>query len=280
MKRILVVWALLVCWLAGCSASGTAEKLDANAAAATVEHHQTAAPSSEPSPAIPNLQAELADGQNTTSTSQISSFDFRNFTYELPRGWQNPDGTAEMRLVDGKAAPIAKDIDQNLDDEQRAAAKSQRRIGMSLVTVKYMDLTGDGADEAVVVLKIETGGSALPQIAYVFRWKNSAPEQIWYFRTGDRADGGLKNFFPDNGLFIVELYGQDRFILGQIETGKITGDEEQLCCPTHFTRSAYKWNGSTFLLTGKRHTFSLADPSAPPQENLGDKVNAPQKSKK
>lgn len=279
MKRSLVVWLLLGCLLAACSKSDTAEKLDTNTVTAAIEPQQ-AAPSPRPSPTVPNLQAELIDARNAASTSPIASFDFKNFTYELPRGWQNPDGTAEMRLVDGKAAPVAKDIDEKLDDEQRAAMKSQRRIGMSLVTVKYMDLTGDGVDEAIVVLKIETGGSAVPQIAYVFQWKENAPEQIWYFRTGDRADGGLKNFFAENGLFVIELYGQDRFILGQVETGKITGDEEQLCCPTHFTRSAYKWNGSTFLMQGKRHTYSLSDPSAPSQENLGDKVNGPPKGKK
>ncbi len=237
-------------------------------------------PSATPTPAIPNLQAELTAGRNTTSVFPIGAFDFKNYTYELPRGWQNPDGTAEMKLVNGKAAPVAKDISENADDEQRAELKTQRRIGMTLVTVKYMDLTGDGADEAIVVLKVETGGSAVPQIVYVFEWKNGAPEQIWLFRTGDRADGGLKNFFAENTMFIVELFGQDRFILGQVETGKITGDEEQLCCPTYFTRSAYKWNGAAFLLQGKRHTYSLADPSAPSQENLGDKVNAPPKGKK
>lgn len=237
-------------------------------------------PSAEPSPTIPDLQAELTDGRGTTSVFPIGAFDFRNDTYELPRGWQNPDGTAEMKLVNGKATPVSKDISERLGNEPRAELKTQRRIGMTLVTIKYMDLTGDGADEAVVVLKVETGGSAVPQIVYVFAWKNGAPEQIWLFRTGDRADGGLKNFFAENGMLVVELYGQDRFILGQIETGRITGDEEQLCCPTHFTRTAYKWNGSTFLMQGKRHTYSLSDSTAPAQENLGDKVNNPQKGKK
>jgi hypothetical protein len=103
---------------------------------------------------------------------------------------------------------------------------------------------------------------------------------IWPFRTGDRADGGLKDLRLENGNLVIELYGQDRFILGQTETGKITNDIEQLCCPTHFSRSVYKWNGKNFLMQGKRLTFSIADPSTPPVENLGDIVNAPPKSKK
>lgn len=237
-------------------------------------------PVATPTPALPDLQAELADGRNTTSVFPIGTFDFKNFTYELPRGWQNPDGTAEIELKNGKAAAVGGHVSDGLSNEAKAVAKAERRIGLSFVTAKYFDVTGDGEDEAVVVLKIETGGSAVPQIGYVFAWKNGAPELIWQFRTGDRADGGLKQLFSENGMLVVELFGQDRFVLGQVETGRITGDEEQLCCPTHYTRSAYKWNGSTFIIQGKRHTYSIADDALPAQENLGDKVNEPPKKKK
>lgn len=207
-------------------------------------------------------------------------FDFKNFTYELPRGWQNPDGTTDFTLTGGSIAPVEGTFRDDMSDEEKAAARQSRRIGMSYVTAKYLDMTGDGEDEAAVVLKVETGGSAIPQIVYVFEWKDGKPELLWSFRTGDRADGGLKDIRVENGLVVIELYGQDRFILGQTETSKITGDEEQLCCPTHFTRSLYKWNGKDFVLSGKRLTYLTADPAAPPQENLGEKMNAPAKGKK
>lgn len=240
----------------------------------------TPEPTIQPASQIPNLQAELLDHKNSSTAFAIGTFDFKNFTYELPRGWQNPDGSTEITLINGKVAPIETNTNDKMDDAAKAAAKAERRIGLSYVTVKYFDLTGDGEDEAVIVLKIETGGSAIPQVAYVFTWKDDKPELIWPFRTGDRADGGLKNVFAENGMFVVELYGQDRFLLGEVETGKIGDDIEQLCCPTHFTRSAYKWNGRNFLMQGKRLTFLTADPTAAPVENLGDKVNNPQKSKK
>jgi hypothetical protein len=81
-------------------------------------------------------------------------------------------------------------------------------------------------------------------------------------------------------MLVIELYGQDRFLLGQTETGKITGDEVQLCCPTHFTRSRYKWNGKDFLMQGKRLTYLTADQSATPVENMGAIVNEQQSNKK
>jgi hypothetical protein len=231
-------------------------------------------PNAPPTPSIPNLQAELLDSRDKTTTSPIGTFDFKNYTYELPRGWQNPDGTTEITLVNGKVPPVEGKVSDEMSDEEKAEEKTKRRIGLSYVTTKYFDANGDGEDEAIVILKIETAGSAIPQLVYLFSWKDSEPELVWPFRTGDRADGGLKDIRTENGQLVIELFGQDRFVLGQTETGKITDDREQLCCPTYFTRSFSNWNGKNFLLHGKRLTFSLADPQAMPEENLGEKVNA------
>lgn len=207
---------------------------------------------SSPEPVkIPDLQAEILDDKNKTANSPLGKFDFKNYTYPLPKGWQG-SGLNEITLEDGKI---------------RA---STERIGASLETIKYMDVTGDGQDEAFVVLKIDTGGSAVPQMVYIFAHKENEPELLWYFRTGDRADGGLKNFRVENGELVVELYGQDRYLAGELETLKITGDEEQICCPTFYTQSRYKQNGKFFKLTGKRLTYSIKDKTAPPIENMGE----------
>lgn len=237
-----------------------------------------AEPSASPSPPFPDLQAELLDDRHKTTTSPFASFDFKNFTYPLPRGWQNPDGT-DLTLTDGKRLPVSKFIDEDMADEEKVEARATRRIGMSYVTTKYLDLTGDGSDEAIVILKVETTGNAIPQLVYVYEWKDGAPNLIWNFRTGDRADGGLKDIRFENGEAVVELYGQDRFIIGETETGKITGDEEQLCCPTFFTRTSYKWNGGNFVLQRKRLTYSVADREAPPAENMIEAIEKQERAK-
>lgn len=232
-----------------------------------------------PSPQIPDLQAEILDDRYKTTSSPLASFDFRNFTYPLPRGWQHPDGD-EIALIDGRLDPRFADIHEDMSPEEKAAARMERRIGMSYVTTRFLDADGDGQDEAAVILKIETGGSAVPQLVYIYGWKDGQPELRWNFRTGDRSDGGLKDLRAENGELVVELYGQDRFLLGQYETGKITGDEEQICCPLYFTRSFYKWNGRSFQLQRKRLTYEVANLSAPPLENFGDIMNDPIKGKK
>ena len=275
-----VVFYIIAAAILGVSCSRSPEPSQNDAPTITAAPTQMPQPTAVPMPSIPNLQAELTDDRNKTTTSPIGNFDFKNYTYELPRGWQNPDGSTDITLTNGKIAPIDTAVDEDMDPEKKAEAKQQRRIGMTYVTSKFLDVTGDGADEAIVVLKIETGGGAIPQIAYIFEWKGGKPELIWPFRTGDRADGGLKDLRSENGELVIELYGQDRFVLGQTETGKITGDEEQLCCPLYYTRSFYKWNGKNFLLQRKRLTYQVADPSAAPQENLGDIVNNPKNFKK
>ena len=274
-RHVLVSLCILCAFLAGCSAS-VEPNVNVEAPTASMPPR----PSPSPSPSIPNLQAELLDERSKKTDSPIGSFDFRNFTYELPRGWQNPDGTTEFTLTGGKIAPVEGAVSDDMSDEEKADIKQRRRIGMSYVTTKYLDLTGDGSDEAIVILKVETGGSAIPQLVYVFSWKDDGPELIWPFRTGDRADGGLKDIRVENGLVVIELFGQDRFILGQMETGRITGDEEQLCCPTHFTRSTYKWGGNSFSIQGKRLTYAVAEPGAAPQVNLGDVMSAQEKRKR
>lgn len=275
-RRTATVVFLASIWLmlAACADSGGTVDQTANSAEAyTVVPEIPTVPIPEPSSAVPDPQAELTDGRFRTSTSPIASFDFLNHTFPLPRGWQNPDGS-DAKLEKGRLAPVSEHLGEDLSDEDRAKARSERRIGLAHVVTKYFDVTGDGQDEAIVVLKIETGGSAVPQIVYIYEWKDDAPNLLWHFRTGDRSDGGLKDIRPEGGQLVLELFGQDRFMLGEVETGKITGDEVQLCCPTHFTRTVYKWNGKNFIRQGDRFTFLVSDPSLPPLKNYGDVVNA------
>ena len=221
--------------------------------AETADHSAVRLPENgaEPSPEIPPAEIELVNAENSTTESSIGRYDFKNHTYPLPRGWQDADG-GDITLVDG------------------IRRTTEEKIGMKYLSTKYFDVTGDGLDEAVVILKIGTAGSAIPHIVYVFEWKEEEPALLWYFRTGDRADGGLKKVYAEDGLMAVELFGQDRFIFGEMETLKILGDEVQLCCPTHFTKTRYRWHGGTFSMDGDRLTYAIADPDSGPVVNMGD----------
>jgi hypothetical protein len=202
-------------------------------------------------PKMPNLQAEILDDQNAKSDSLIGSFDFKNFTYPLPRGWQDADG-----------------MDITLENGKRRLTED--KIGMEYVTTKFFDVTGDGEDEALVILKVLTGSITIPQNVYIFEWKEGNPELIWHFRTGDRADGGLKSIYMEDGELVVELFGRDRYLFNQMETSQIVGDDQQLCCPTHWTRTRYKFVDNKLLLEGDRLTYSLKDKDAEPIRNMNE----------
>ena len=208
MKEIALAAAIAVLLFA--SACRTATEAEPDSVHAEVNAPAPAPqPSPSPSSDMPNLQAEILDARFKDSASPLSSFDFKNFTYPLPRGWQNPDGT-DLTLTDGKRLPISKFVTDDMEDDEKAEARALRRIGMSYVTTRYLDMTGDGQDEAIVILKVETTGNAIPQLVYVFEWKDEKPELIWNFRTGDRADGGLKDLRIENGEIVLGVLDADR----------------------------------------------------------------------
>jgi hypothetical protein len=111
--------------------------------------------------------------------------------------------------------------------------------------LNYGDVTGDGVEEALMMLGIESHGSAIPEIVYIFGLENGKQKVLWSFETGDRADGGFRNAYADHGDLVVELFGNDRIIGSNLYRG-----EEGLCCPSSFTRARYGWNGTKFRLKG------------------------------
>jgi hypothetical protein len=93
-------------------------------------------------------------------------------------------------------------------------------------------VTGDSVEEAIVSVSIQTGGSAMPSIIYIYTLRNKRPVLLWSRSTGDRADGGLRAVYAENGRLVVELNSS-------VGAG---GD----CCPTRFMRIRYKWRGGCF----------------------------------
>ncbi len=252
MRKVITNLLILgcLCIISACGSNGDLSKVTNESPTVPLSENSNSQNNSI-SPLVPQIAGELPK----TTNSPIGKFDFTNYSYPLPQGWKDADG--EVVLENGESEVII--------------SEDERKLGAKFIQTTYGDINGDGQDEAIVIIKLETGGSALPQVVYFFEWKDDKPNLITHFRTGDRADGGLRDLKVENGQLIVELYGQDRYILGEIETGKITGDEEDLCCPTHFTRTHYKLNGNRFSLQGKRETYLVAEPDAPPVENLGEK---------
>jgi hypothetical protein len=150
--------------------------------------------------------------------SKIRAVGFADFTYPWLLPFGDPDES--FTLKNGELPPTYDK--RGIRDE----------VGIYFGRVHYGDVTGDGAEEAFVFLSVQTGGSSIPGILYIYTWQNNHPKLLWSRSTGDRADGGLRDAYAEDGNFILELNSSE---------GK-RGD----CCPIKFERIKYKWNGKKF----------------------------------
>ncbi len=155
------------------------------------------------------------------SLQTIRDIDFRNFRYPWPKELVDPTNPKRTFQLKNGELPATRTPDGMINE-----------MGGFLGKVVYGDVTGDGAEEAIIYLGIQTGGSATPGAVYIYAVKGNQTKLLWHFSTGDRADNGFRRAYAQNGDLVVELNSP-------IEK---RGD----CCPTRFTRTRYAWQGNRF----------------------------------
>jgi hypothetical protein len=196
--------------------------------------------SNHPLPAItrdtPPVARKVTTDKQSHSNQFVRSIDFANFSFPWPHDLGDSKKTFKLR--DGELKPT-RDKKGMVDE-----------MGVTLASIVYGDLTKDGVEEAIVVLSIITGGSAIPHAVYIYGWHNDGPKLLWAFATGDRGAGGLRQAYAENGQLVVELYGKDKLI-GK----KLFGMEMGVCCPKVFTRARYDWRGNKFRPQGAGETL-------------------------
>lgn len=191
-----------------------------------------------------------ARGTNESKAkSPIRQVDFKNFTYpRLPTG---KCSMAEVHLVNGK---------YNAPEGIAGTRPAVDCWSVALGPITYGDVTSDGEEEAIVELYAEAGGTEASEDVYIYTLKGGNAQLLWKFATGDRADGGLRHVTAENGKLVVELFG-----VGTAIGKKLYGTEEVgACCPKHFTRSKYKWDGTQFEQDGSKEVFENPSGSSAP----------------
>lgn len=163
---------------------------------------------------IENSQNSSDNGKNIQSDEKSKDFsDFKNFKY--PNFCFGGD-TGGFQLKDG-----------NYTDKEGGV--------MEFSGVNYGDVTGDGNEEALVVLSIYTGGTVREDCVYIFtieNQKNRKLKKLWDFKTGDRADGGLRSIYSENGNLVIERY--------------IDKDKLGACCPQFYNKETFKFDKKAF----------------------------------
>jgi hypothetical protein len=186
----------------------------------------------------------LIAAQSTPARS-IRDIDFKNFTYPtLPTG--KCAKLSGVRVRNGKYGSI-----------ENFSPRVAPRAGCWQVTVApiiYGDVTGDGREEAIVVLYAEMGGTESSNDVFIYTLKHNKPALLWKFWTGDRAEGGLVKLYAEDGKLVVELAGKNKFI-GTHYFANDGSAVNGLCCPTVITRSKYQWVRGAFRRRGKLETL-------------------------
>ena len=70
--------------------------------------------------------------------------------------------------------------------------------------ISYGDLNGDGKDEAVILTVCNTGGTGNFSEGFVYTMKAGTALMIADIPGGDRAEGGLRRAWVENGLLLVD----------------------------------------------------------------------------
>jgi hypothetical protein len=159
----------------------------------------------------------------------LHKIDFKNLSYV----WQEPDtwpdhlewlgaSGREVHLVNGR---------WSRGDEGPLFA------GLTLESVEYGDLTGDQKDEAVVVLRYDSGGTQYHYYVYVFTAESGRVKLLACFRSGDRSASGLYQVAIEEGTLVVELYDPE--------------GQQGSCCSTRIRRTRYKWTKHRFDVSGR-----------------------------
>ncbi len=142
----------------------------------------------------------------------------KNAHYELP-----DDGP--IQLTGGKF-------------EKTFGAGASQVIRVDLQRVVLGDLNGDGAQDAVVILAVNRGGSGTFVHMIVVANQNGAPRQRAVEMLGDRTP--VRALAISNGQLKVDFLSH--------------GPKDALCCPSQLTTRTYRLEGGTLKMISEIKT--------------------------
>jgi hypothetical protein len=182
---------------------------------------------------IPILFATIVVRSQTPSTN-IRTVDFKNFSYPWvhPDGWPDHLQWMSLRLKEHIQLINGKWDERDTSDE----ADGPQFPGLTLEGVKYAKLSDDRTDDAIVVLRYDTGGTQNHYWVYIFGNSGGMPKLLGFFRAGDRAAHGLYQVFAKNRILNVKLY-DPKF-------------QEGDCCSSGYLNYRFRWNGRGFETVG------------------------------
>lgn len=188
--------------------------------------------------------------------ARIRKADFKNFQLPWNRAMQRSPwidqsrkggastGSPMWRWIDAlptSTVPIAGGIHHfyGPGDDKTSLAVPHLSVG----SVVYGDLDGDGSEEAAVPVNYSSGGTQNWGYLYIFKLADGYPVLVALLKAGDRAYGGLVKSDIRDGVLTLDFADQDRRV----------GD----CCSEGYIRVHYRWKDGHFVETGAREKGDL-----------------------
>jgi hypothetical protein len=173
--------------------------------------------------------------QSQTPSTSIRTVDFKNFSYPWvhPDGWPDHLQWMSLRLKEHVQLINGKWDERDSTDE----TDGPRFSGLTLEGVEYARLSDDRTDDAIVVLRYDTGGTQNHYWVYIFGSPSGMLELLGIFHTGDRAAYGLYQVFGKGRILNVKLY-DPKFQDGD-------------CCSSGYLNYRFRWNGQGFEAVGR-----------------------------
>jgi hypothetical protein len=181
--------------------------------------------------------------QSIAAQRSIRQVNFKNFSYPL-KDYLLGHGELKWLSTQVAGGPRLRTIQlkggENLQKEPIGKIGDggyYEVSGFTLQQVKYADLTGDGKEDAIVVLLYQSGGTQTTNYIYIYSLENGKPRLLAYCHTGSRAYLGLYKVYGEHGNLVVEL----------LDPRKREGD----CCSSGFVRTRCRWDGGRFVAVGR-----------------------------
>jgi hypothetical protein len=172
----------------------------------------------------------------------IRQVDFKNFNYPLSgpllghselKWLGNPkDGYSNRKPIHLVNGDDLEKVSSFVMDGQEYS----QFAGFTLQTVDFADVTGEGKEDAIIVLRYLTGGTQTTNYVYIYSFADGKPKLLAYCHTGSRADSGLSRVYGERGKLVFELS----------DLKKSIGD----CCSSGFVRTRYQWQNGQFKVSG------------------------------
>lgn len=174
-----------------------------------------------------SLQARDTPGHGRAAKGAAGRINFQNFTYN--------SGGETIRVRKGRGV-------------YKTSGDGDASYSVERVKATYGDLTGDGRDEAAVILYYTGGGTGAFSKGFLFSVSKGRINLLTTFAGGDRADGGIRQVTIKNGVLLVQRNEPER--MKDIPVG--------LCCPAYIITTKYKWDGKELLQSGEPQKLEVS----------------------